>query len=213
MDLAERKSFMARVECVIFDLGKVLVDWDLSTGLWPEMKEIFGPPGQRTPIGSKWEILYDQYARGLVAPKYFHHELMNLLGMDLTYDDFVGLWCDIFHPMNGMAKLFAEVGDRIAVGLLSDTDPLHWAYILESYPWLQRIEKPTLSFEIGTLKPDKRSYLQAASNMGFDADKCFFTDDLEKNIQGALACGMDAVRFEGCDALRTELVKRNIITA
>jgi FMN phosphatase YigB (HAD superfamily) len=202
---------VADIEAVIFDLGRVLVGWDISEGLWAELREVFGPPGAREPGGAGWEKLYDGYSRGKVPPRDFHREFCRLSGFDLDWETFVARWCDIFYTMDGMERLLADVRERVAVGLLSDTDPLHWAFVLEHYPWLRQIGKPALSFETGARKPEREAYLAAAGNLGRAPGACFFIDDLEANVLGAREAGMDAVQYVDEGELRRTLTSRGVL--
>ncbi|MCP4600680.1 MAG: HAD family phosphatase [Proteobacteria bacterium] len=200
-----------KISAIVFDLGRVLVSWDTSHGIWAKYRKVFGEPNERTKVGLEWEKLYGDYVRGKVKPLEFHKQLCKISGLSIDYPDFVKQWCDVFEPIQGMEELFGIVVKRIPVGLLSDTDPLHWEYVLDHYNWIKEIKKPTLSFDIGVLKPNPESYRQAAGNVGFSPEECFFTDDLEENIEGALKVGMDAVLFTGKQNLEKQLIDRGIL--
>jgi putative hydrolase of the HAD superfamily len=199
------------LSAVIFDLGKVLVDWDISGGLWAEFIGVLGPKAEDTPRRRQWHELYSGFATGRVKPDAFHEGFVRITGIKLAFDEFDRQWCDIFHPMQGTERLLRDCLERIPVGLLSDTDPLHWRYLLRQYPWLSLIENPTLSFDIGATKPDPETYRAAAKNTGFPASQCFFVDDREQNVQGALEAGMDSIVFPGVEALRQALVDRGVL--
>jgi putative hydrolase of the HAD superfamily len=203
---------MGQISAVIFDLGRVLVDWDISQSIWDMIREEVGPAGDHGPRRQKWERLYAELATGRLTPGEFYQKLKDRVAIQVDYDQFVKSWCEIFFPMPGMDELFAEVEERVAVGLLSDTDPIHWDYLQPLYPFLRRIMKPTLSFEIGFMKPAPEAYLAAARDMGFPPEKCFFTDDKPENIEGAKRVGMDAVLFGGAEVLRSQLVERGVLT-
>jgi len=133
-------------------------------------------------------------------------------GLNLEFDEFARLWCDIFYPQPGMAELLTEVAAVRPVGLLSDTDPLHWEYLRREYAWLALIPRPTLSYEIRAVKPAAETYLAAAANVGVEPESCFFVDDLPQNVAGAEAAGLTAWRFTDAVALREQLVNRELLT-
>jgi len=203
---------MGQISAVIFDLGRVLVDWDITQSIWDLIREEVGPTGDPGPRRQKWERLYAELATGRMTPEEFYEKLRDQVDMQVDYGQFVKSWCEIFFPMQGMEELFAEVEKRVAVGLLSDTDPIHWDYLLPLYPFLKRIKKPTLSFEIGWMKPAPEAYLAAARDVGFPPGQCFFTDDKPENIEGARQVGMDAELFGGAADLRSRLVDRGVLT-
>ena len=136
-------------------------------------------------------------------------------GIELEYDDFNRIRGEIFSPVEGMHELVAEIASdgRAKLGLLSDTDEVHWGHLRRDYPVFDRFPRPTLSFEIGRMKPDPECYRIAAANAGASVEECLFIDDLERNVEGAKAAGMGAVRFQGVDRLREELARLAVIGA
>jgi putative hydrolase of the HAD superfamily len=198
-------------KAVIFDMGRVLVNWDVSGGIFRELREVFGEVGERTQKGLAWERLYKEYATGKIFPRDFHNQLCMLTGSTLSFQEFETRWCAIFSPMPGMERLFYRVLQKNKVGLLSDTDPLHWSYLLTCFPWLGKIKNPTLSFNIGHLKPAEQCYQKAAKNLSLSCDDCFYIDDLMDNVQGARAAGMEAVQFAGAERLENVLMRKNFL--
>ncbi len=196
---------MGGISAVIFDLGRVLVDWDVAETIWdPILRDV----GHRR---RSWERLYAEFATGRLTPEEFYHELKERADVRGDFEKFVADWCRIFFPMQGMEELFSNVEEKVAVGLLSDTDPIHWEYLLPRYPFLKRIKKPTLSYEIGWMKPAPQAYLAAARDVGFPPEACFYTDDRPENVEGARLVGMDPVLFTGPEDLRLELLKRGVL--
>jgi len=203
---------MGRISAVIFDLGRVLVDWDITESIWELIRDQVGLDYEHGPRRGPFESLYAELATGRMTPGEFYEKLKERVAMRMDYEQFVKSWCEIFSPMQGMEELFAEVEKHAAVGLLSDTDPIHWDYLPPLYPFLKRIKKPTLSFEIGWMKPAPEAYLAAARDVGFPSEQCFFTDDKPGNIEGARRVGMDAELFGGAEDLRGLLVGRGVLT-
>jgi FMN phosphatase YigB (HAD superfamily) len=198
---------MGEISAVIFDLGRVLVNWDITESIWDLIREEVGPRRRA------WERLYAELATGRLSPEEFYRKLKERVNLRGGFDQFITDWCEIFFPMDGMEDLFHEVEKCAAVGLLSDTDPIHWEYLLPRYPFLKRIKKPTLSYEIGWMKPAPQAYLAAARDVGFPPGACFFTDDKPENVEGARGVGMDAVLFTGARDLRNQLQNRGLLSA
>ena len=202
---------MGKISAVIFDLGRVLVNWDITESVWDLIRDEVGPTGDLGSRRQAWERLYAEFATGRLTPEGFYAQLKEQVSVRVGFDQFITDWCEIFFPMEGMEELFIQVEKRIAVGLLSDTDPIHWEYLLPRYPFLKRFLKPTLSFDIGWMKPAPESYLAAAHDVGFPPERCFFVDDKPENVEGARQVGMDAVQFGGAADLRRRLVRRGVL--
>ncbi len=193
------------IRAVIFDLGRVLVQVDTQK-LWHFFFPTDAGQDVQQVLG---RIMADpimmQYSLGRIQTQEFYQKLQDDYRLGLSYDAFVFGWCDIFAPMEGMDSLVAQLSGKVRLGLLSDTDPLHWDYIRRHYPLMEYFPKPTLSFQIGSVKPSRDSYLAAAGNVGVPPEACLFIDDLQKNVDGARAVGMTAIRFERADQLQKEL--------
>lgn len=67
------------------------------------------------------------------------------------------------------------------------------------------------SAAIGYIKPDERVFLHVLDQLGLEAHEVFFTDDSERKLRGARACGMHAHHFTGIDPLRDALARHELI--
>lgn len=195
-------------DAVIFDIGGVLVDVDTTRGLWARLLGM--EPSELTLERLVSNDIFREFGTGRVSAEAFHTDACRRLGEDWDFRAFEARWCEIFQPMPGMAELVDEVAAVRPVGICSDTEPIHWGFLSREFPLVSRISKPSLSFEVGRLKPDPEFFLQAARDVGVAADRCFFTDDLPRNVEGARRAGMDAEVFQGADELRRQLAARGV---
>lgn len=58
------------------------------------------------------------------------------------------------------------------------------------------------SAEIGSHKPSKEFFVAACAAIGTPAEMVLFVDDTDRNVAGARAAGLSALRFTGLDDLR-----------
>ncbi len=196
---------MRDITTVIFDLGRVLVkigtDGDKFGRLMRAMRI---EPAQA--FATYWftpEVR--QHMAGEMDSLEFYYRAKERFDLPHSYNEFVEGWCDLFSPYPEMEELFARVAERYPVGLLSDTDPLHWAHILAHNPWLKKIAKPSLSYEIGYLKPHPAMFNAAAADCGRQKRQCLFIDDVQANADGARHYGMPALLFTGPEKLSRDL--------
>ncbi|RME22738.1 MAG: hypothetical protein D6806_12495, partial [Deltaproteobacteria bacterium] len=186
------------IQAVIFDLGRVLVDVVIDD----EFKTALGwapADGKGERARAVFDTLYRDFSTGRIGPQEFHSALVNELGLELEFERFVELWCSIVAPMPGAEGLFEAVAGKLRVGLLSDTDPLHWQYVKQRFPFVGRIPRPTLSFRTGWLKPQPEAYIAACRNVDLPPERCLFIDDKPENVEGAMKAGLDAMLFEGTE--------------
>jgi FMN phosphatase YigB (HAD superfamily) len=200
-----------KIEAVIFDLGRVLVNIDLeplkkqlsSTGIINESGDLIEKVRESD--------LIPQLNSGKISFQQFHRSLCSRYGFDWSLDLFHDAWCSIFYPSPAMEALVRDLHGRVPLGLLSDTDLSHWTYIRRHYPIVEVFKGPVLSFQVGVCKPDPAMYRAAAQSVGLPPQQCFYTDDLPGNIEGARAAGMTAILFQDADQIRQELKNYGIL--
>lgn len=201
---------MAAIDTVIFDLGRVLIAIDPGRPKFAALMQAIGVEPEKA-FARFWqapEVL--AHNTGEISPQRFYHLVRDRFGLEYSWPEFAEAWSDLFEPMPGMAEVFSRVAEARKVGILSDTDPLHWERARKVLPFLDRAI-PTLSCEVGAVKPHPAMYRAAATNCGTPPERCLFIDDLEDNVRGARQEGMAAIRFTGADALRSELAARGIM--
>ena len=200
-----------KIEAVIFDLGRVLVNVDITRGIFGLFGHCMKNGTEAAVAQMMREPAYALYNAGNSSPEEFYGAMKRKFSLDVDFTEFARLWCDVFDPMEGMDKVISELHGKMMLGLLSDTDPLHWNYIRQRFSFIAMIEKPTLSFQTGFRKPAKEAYLAAVRNVGVEASKCLYVDDLMENVSGAKEAGLDAVQFTGVKTLRQDMADRGII--
>lgn len=195
------------IKALIFDMGRVLVDLDFSAALtrFPQARLDIG---RIIRFSADDDPTFIAFERGEISPEDFHRHVCGLCGISVGFEDFCQMWTSIFREMPGMEELVREVrsAGRWRLGLLSDTDPLHWARISQQFPWIPAtFTTPTLSFREKTCKPVAEIFRRAAAHAGCAPEECLFIDDRADNVAGARAVGMRGCRFTGAAALRETL--------
>lgn len=200
-----------KIEAVIFDLGRVLVNIDLDP-----LRKKLSASGNLSEGQSVIEKVRDndwigQLNSGQITLEEFHRMLCETYDYHWSFEEFTEGWCSIFSPNPEMEELVRELDGRIPLGLLSDTDSRHWEYIQQHYPIVEAFKRPVLSYQVGVCKPDPAMYMAAAESVGALPNRCFYTDDLYKNVEGAWAAGMTAVVFRDAGQIRKELKNAGIL--
>ncbi|MEE4118113.1 MAG: HAD family phosphatase [Paracoccaceae bacterium] len=68
-----------------------------------------------------------------------------------------------------------------------------------------------VSGQEGVVKPDARIFRMLCERAGVAPADCLFIDDGPRNVEGARAAGMDAVRFVSSEALERDLLERGLL--
>lgn len=202
---------MDNVNTIVFDVGRVLVGIHSGGEKFGALMRAMGIRPEEAFDKYRYTAEVQRHMTGELTAEEFHRALTGRFGVDYDFEAFKAAWCDIFRPIPGMEELFGELSGRYRVGLLSDTDPIHWEYLETALPWMRTATKPALSFEVGYLKPHPAMFEAAAANCGADKAACLFIDDLLANVDGARCSGMPALRFDGPEKLRKALAGLGVL--
>jgi putative hydrolase of the HAD superfamily len=200
------------IEAVIFDLGRVLVAIDDTLLVERLFKGLDAGDTQQLARRTMSAPAMVEFNTGRIDAQAFYERMRHAYQWDFDFNTFCELWCRIFYPMEGMQDLVMQLRGTVKLGLLSDTDPVHWNHIITTWPWISVFEKPTLSYQVGVMKPEPPIYLVAADNINTPPEKCLYIDDLEDNVIAARAVGMSAVRFENVAQLKNVFKREKILS-
>jgi FMN phosphatase YigB (HAD superfamily) len=193
------------IRTIFFDLGQVLVPFDLERGYRALAPHCPHPPEEvRARIASAG--LVRPFEEGRIAPEEFVRELSRLLDLKVTYEQFCELWSSIFLPETLVPEDMVEaLGRRYRLILLSNTNAIHYSMLERRYPILRHFHDRVLSYEIGALKPADAIYQEALRRAGCPAAECFYTDDIPEYVEAARRHGIVAVQFHNSEQLARDL--------
>ncbi len=202
---------MREITTIIFDIGRTLVALHSRGEKFGRLMRAIGvePSQAMQQFWNAPEVL--DHSTGKLDSPAFYRVVRDRFGLEHDFESFKDAWCDIFEPMPGMDELFITLSSRYKIGLLSDTDPMHWERLQTLMPCLATVKKPTFSYRVGQLKPHPTMFTTAAADCASDPAECLFIDDLAANVDGARACGMAAVQFTSPDALRRDLIAMRLL--
>jgi len=212
-----------------FDLGNVLLSFSHEqmyrqmaavTGVSPEalVEVLFG--------GGAAAGALVEYETGRLSTDEYFAVVERAIGKRPDAEQFATAVCDIFAPIDGtwdlVRKLAAAAtrnGGCPRLAILSNTNPIHWAFVTDGrFPLVAEIGRPgspfawsVLSYEAGSMKPDRAIYDAAIARAGAAAEEIFFVDDIAENVAGARAAGIDAVQYEGTTKLIDDLLARGVV--
>lgn len=93
-----------------------------------------------------------------------------------------------------MRALLASLKGTIKLAVLSNATRGSSAR-LEGLGLLDHLDMIVCSGDIGIAKPDPQSYLYVARRLATAPERCAFVDDMQANVDAALALGMKAMRY------------------
>jgi len=92
-------------------------------------------------------------------------------------------------------RMVADAGFELAI-LSNELDLFYGAQFRNRVPLLARFQAIIDATHTNILKPDPRAYQMVLDALSLDAALCVFVDDQQRNIDGAIACGLRTVLFD-----------------
>jgi putative hydrolase of the HAD superfamily len=197
-------------KAILLDLGKVLVHFDFTVA-YRALESICPYSAAEIPKRLSKTDLVQRLETGLIDPRDFVDQTSELLGLDVSFEEFRRIFGCIFAETLIPESLIEALARRYPLVLLSNTNALHFPLIQEKYGHILRyFHHHVLSHEVRAMKPNPEIYRAAVEAARCRPEECFYTDDIALFVQGAREFGIDAVQFESCTQLERELEKRRI---
>lgn len=197
------------IKAVIFDLGNVLVNYDVEKAA----KRFSAASGLSTQEIWKRFFLsrFEQaYTRGQISTREFHKIACKTLRASIPLSVFSHYWNDIFWENPGMDKLLARIKKHYPLYLISNTNALHYNHIRKHFKLLRHFKRRFPSHQVGARKPDLKIYRRVLKQIGYRPEETVFIDDMKTFIAGARKAGMHTIHFKGRPALVQSLRKLGI---
>jgi FMN phosphatase YigB (HAD superfamily) len=210
------------LRAVIFDIGRVIVRVDprrafaalasaVSERPSPNVRPDLSPEEVWSEIQAdpRWQ----DWQEGRMTTREWHEDVTRLLGISLGFDEFCAAWNGVLDPETILPEeLFAQLGARCRLALLSNTDPLHSAFLERQFPFVRHFPVRVYSCSIAASKPSPAIYRATLERLGLAPAEAVYIDDIAEYAEAARRLGMDAIRFENPAQLRVELVRRQLLT-
>ncbi len=179
----------------IFDMGNVIIDIDFNR-VFTVWSKLSGVPLASIKDNFTTGETFKLHERGNITDIEFAEAVCAELGIGLSFEQFAEGWQAIFiavrpEVIDIMNKL-REQGHRVVV--LSNTNRLHQDYWPQHYPEIAAsADFLYLSQDIGMRKPDPEVYKYVLQSEGVEAQDAVFFDDLQTNVDAAIALGIQGV--------------------
>jgi putative hydrolase of the HAD superfamily len=200
----------AAPKILFFDLGNVVIRWSAER-LVRNLAQLC-PLSTAEVADRLWNSTLDPaYVEGRLSTDEFRDGLAAELRAEWTAQQFADAWNTVFDRMPEMEALVEECAAVLPTYALSNTNALHFDWLREHLPVFGTFRALIASHETGVQKPHERIYARAVETAGCDPAEGLFMDDLQPNVDGARAFGLQAVKFHGsAAALRGELIRRGV---
>ncbi len=198
------------MDAIFFDLGGVIVDFDHRSIAHDLLGTEAGTRALASEEVHQWLFhpttgLINAFNAGRISPQEFHGTICRKFGLTLSFDRFVHIWSNIFSENRRVSRMIHALAGTFPLFLISNTDPLHFEYIVAQYPVLQAFEAWILSYEVGACKPDEKIFVAASQRAGVAPDRSVFIDDIPAYVAAAKKLGFRTIHYESAGTLKAVL--------
>lgn len=179
----------------LFDIGRVLLDFDFESSLRRLLPVDCSDSSQRL---AKLIERKDAFESGAIDPDDYITWALQTIGSDATPEAFLHAWQNIFTPNQAMwecVSRLAESGEHRLI-LFSNTNALHCPWAFEVFPDFMMFDEAVLSFETGSIKPHPEIYQYAVDAYGLVAEETIYIDDLAENIATGREFGFHCWQYD-----------------
>ncbi len=200
------------IKNVILDIGNVLVDFAWEKTEREIIREYAKKQGETSPERIEELFLRFKYAT-VDSPTWKEYD-RGIWTEEQVVDSFVERAPELEEPIRTMGKSFEKMLVRMETSV-PWIDLLHTlgykVYYLSNYSatavrdakgaldFMPHTDGGFLSYTVHLLKPQKAYYEMLLEEYELEASECVFFDDMERNILGALKCGIRAYVFENIE--------------
>lgn len=196
------------IKNIIFDMGGVLIDYNPEKTLYSLfdketadilLREIF-----RNPV-------WNDKDRGIIFPDEIMEQKRSAIPAVIfdKVSEMVNNFYPYMPPFEKMYDLVKQLKENgYGIYLLSNASS-DFHIRREGIPALSLFDGVIISADYKLLKPEKEIYLTLYEKFSLKPEECFFIDDVQKNIDGAKATGMDGHCYYHGDV---EILKKDLIS-
>jgi HAD superfamily hydrolase (TIGR01509 family) len=196
---------------VVFDLGKVLVDFDYSIAGRRIAARAKLTPADVQKFLDHSPLLY-RFETGLMTQHEFFAEVQQYAGFRGSFEEFASFFADIFWEIPQMVELHATLRRKgIPTYIFSNTNDLAIGHIRQNFPFFAEFDGYILSYEVKAMKPDARIYEALEEKSGKRGAEILYLDDRRENVDAGASRGWQVILQTEPERTKAELKKYRLI--
>lgn len=195
----------------VFDIGGVLIDWNpryLYRTLFDD--ETAMEHFLATVCTPSWNEAQDAGRPFATAVAELSARFPDMAEHIAAYDR---RWMEMVpDSIPGTPEILAELKARgVPLYAITNFSSEKLPLIRERFDFFGHFDGIVVSGELGIVKPDPAIYRALLDGFGLEAGDTVFIDDVQRNVDGARAAGMNAVLFQGAEHLRKDLTTLGLL--
>lgn len=178
---------------LVFDLGKVLLDFDYGIAARALSSRCTLPPEQLRGLLDQSSLLHE-FETGLLSAQQVFQAFTKASGYTGDYQAFRAAFADIFTEIPPMIALHAQLRARgLPTHILSNTNDIAVEHIRRRFPFFAGFDSYIYSHEVRCMKPRPAIYEALERSAGFAGADLLYIDDRPENIEAARTRGWQCI--------------------
>jgi putative hydrolase of the HAD superfamily len=202
------------IKLFVFDLGNVILPFEhrqIAVKLHEKSvdKKACTPQDLFDAMFDFENGMVNPYEEGLMSSVEFFSELKHRFQLEMNLEDFKDIWNPIFRDDPEVNRAILYLREKgYPLFLLSNTNELHFSYIIEKYPIVHVLDEWLLSFEVGAKKPKRRMFDAIFEKIDIRPSEVLYIDDIAHYVEAAQQLGINGIVFKHADQL-WEFIRKN----
>ena len=206
-----RPGHKPAIEAIIFDIGRVIIDLDPSRAIAAIGAGSTVAPDKLWHAVQK-DPLWDGWQEGRVRPREWFENLTARFHTPISFDEFCNAWNSVLVPKLLLPEqLFRQLSNKCRLVLLSNTDPIHVAYMESKFSFLRYFPKRIYSCDVGASKPSVKIFRAAIKAAGAPPHRILYIDDIRQYVLAARRVGLNGIQFRSRRRLEAALRARHLL--
>ncbi len=181
------------MQAVIFDLGNVLTPYHHNTTLTAVATLLGLTPDD---VHARYQVSGHDLGLGRLTPEELCRQMLDgAQTTDVSCEQFYTAFCAGLQRDDAALAYAVELQGRpgVTVGVISNTNPIHVAWLDAHIPELDALDLVMMSSEVELLKPDPEIFTLALELLEVSPEQALFIDDLPENVDAARAQGLSGI--------------------
>jgi putative hydrolase of the HAD superfamily len=192
-----------KIRAVLFDIGRVLIRIDVGRAMKGLAYGTSLSP-QELWLAIEKDPRWKDWQEGRISARDWHLHMKQRFGGAATFEQFTQSWNLVLDPEPILGNaLFEKLSKSYRLGVLSNTDPIHVAYMESHYDFFSYFPVRTYSCAIGAAKPNPLIYREALRACGVRAEEAVYVDDIAAYVEAARRLGLTGIQFQGSEQLES----------
>ena len=197
-----------RPEAVIFDLGRVLLDFDYGRAARGLASRSQLPP-EAIRLALDQSPLLIELESGRMTPVAFFEAVKKAIGFEGSLCEFESIFADIFTPIDEMIAVQGRLVDAgVPTFAFSNTNGIAVAHIAATYPFFSRFKARICSHDHKAMKPEPSIYEDVERITGLRGPRLLYLDDRLENIEAGVGRGWQTIHVTDAPAAARQLASR-----